>query len=543
MTACTGGWFEIVVNCGPGTVYRYLLPDGTAVPDPASRAQRNDVHGPSVVVDPVSYVWRNEHWRGRPWEEAVLYELHVGILGGFAGVARELPRLAALGITAVELMPVAEFPGARNWGYDGVLPFAPESTYGKPDELKSLVDAAHDHGLMIFLDVVYNHFGPDGNYMSAYAPDMFRNDVTTPWGPAIDFRQKEVRQFFTENALYWLIEYRFDGLRLDAVHAITEPDWLNEMAAVVRQRIHDRNVHLVLENDDNGAGYLAGDFDAQWNDDGHHVLHRLLTGERQGYYEDYDDMPATQLARCLKEGFVYQGEPSPHRGGKLRGSPSADLPPTAFVLFLQNHDQVGNRAFGERLTMLVDPAALEAAIALQLLCPQIPLIFMGEETASDTPFLFFTDHNDELAQAVREGRRREFSGFQQFNDPVLLQKIPDPNATETFGRSRPRADEVRGDSRQKLYRTLLTLRRTHILPRLVRARARDAKAVGPAAVTASWCMGDSATLMLACNLGWEVVAIEPLPGTVLFATSEAARRSAQNGKLEPYTTIALLAPQ
>ena len=306
MTACTGGWFEIVANCGPGTVYHYLLPDGTAVPDPASRAQRNDVHGPSVVVDPASYVWRNEHWRGRPWEEAVIYELHVGILGGFAGVARELPRLAALGITAVELMPVAEFPGARNWGYDGVLPFAPESTYGKPDELKSLVDAAHDHGLMIFLDVVYNHFGPDGNYMSAYAPDMFRNDVTTPWGPAIDFRQQEVRQFFTENALYWLIEYRFDGLRLDAVHAITEPDWLNEMAAVVRQRIHDRNVHLVLENDDNRAGYLAGDFDAQWNDDGHHVLHRLLTGERQGYYEDYGDVPATQLARCLKEGFVYR---------------------------------------------------------------------------------------------------------------------------------------------------------------------------------------------------------------------------------------------
>ena len=541
MTACSGGWFEIVVNCGPGTVYRYLLPDGTAVPDPASRAQSNDVHGPSVVVDPASYIWRNEHWRGRPWEEAVLYELHVGILGGFGGVARELPRLAALGITAVELMPVAEFPGARNWGYDGVLLFAPESSYGTPDELKSLIDAAHDDGLMIFLDVVYNHFGPDGNYLAAYAPDMFRNDVTTPWGPAIDFRQKEVRQFFTENALYWLIEYRFDGLRFDAVHAITEPDWLNEMAAEVRQRIPDRNVHLVLENDDNTAGHLAGDFDAQWNDDGHHVLHRLLTGERQGYYEDYDDMPATQLARCLKEGFVYQGEPSPHRGGKLRGSPSADLPPTAFVLFLQNHDQVGNRAFGERLTMFVDPVALEAAIALQLLCPQIPLIFMGEETASGTPFLFFTDHNDELAQAVRDGRRREFSGFQQFNDPVLLQKIPDPNAIETFGRSRPRADKVRGDSRQKLYRTLLALRRTHILPRLARARARDAKAVGPAAVTASWCMGDS-VLMLACNLGQEVVAMEPLAGTVLFATSEAARRSAQNGKLDPYTTVALLAP-
>ena len=238
------------------------------MPDPASRAQADDVHGPSLVVDPRAYRWRNADWRGRPWHETVLYELHAGLLGGFAGVQRELARLAALGITAIELMPVNDFPGQRNWGYDGVLPFAPDRAYGSPDDLKALVDAAHDHGLMVFLDVVYNHFGPDGNYLASYA-DIFRDDVATPWGAAIDFRRAEVRRFFTENALYWLMEYRFDGLRFDAVHAITEPDWLDEMAAAVRATVEkDRHVHLVLEHDGNVADHLRRDFDAQWNDDG-----------------------------------------------------------------------------------------------------------------------------------------------------------------------------------------------------------------------------------------------------------------------------------
>jgi len=543
MTACAGGWFETTADCGAGTRYRYLLENGMAVADPASRAQAGDLHGPSIVVDPATYEWRNEVWRGRPWAETILYELHAGILGGFAGVARELPRLADLGITAIELMPIAEFPGARNWGYDGALLFAPESSYGTPDQLKALIDAAHDYQLMVFLDVVYNHFGPDGNYLGAYAPNMFRSDVTTPWGPAIDFRCQEVRRFFTENALYWLSEFRFDGLRLDAVHAITEPDWLDEMAAEVRARIRDRNVHLVLENEDNTASHLAGDFDAQWNDDGHHVLHRLLTGEHQGYYRDYRDNPAALLARCLKEGFVYQGEASPYRGGKRRGTPSADLPPTAFVLFLQNHDQVGNRAFGERLTSLTKPAALKAAIALQLLCPQIPLIFMGEDKASEAPFLFFTDHNEKLARAVRDGRRREFASFQQFSDPDLVQKIPDPNAQETFDHSRAAAGAADGESRRDFYRRLLTLRRENIVPRLDGTRALDAQAVGPAAVSARWRMGDGVTLILACNLGAEAAAIEPIHQDLLFATSETAQRSARDGNLTPYSTLALMAQQ
>jgi malto-oligosyltrehalose trehalohydrolase len=433
-----GGWFEGEGDCGAGARYRYVLHDGTAVPDPASRAQDNDVHGSSIVVDPNAYQWRETNWTGRPWHEAIFYELHAGVFGGFKGVVAELPRLAALGVTAVELMPIAEFPGARNWGYDGVLPFAPESSYGSPVDLKALVDAAHANGLMIFLDVVYNHFGPDGNYLGLYAPQMFRDDVTTPWGPAMDFRRREVRRFFTENALYWLLEYRFDGLRFDAVHAITEQDWLEEMAAEVRQKIQPgRHVHLVLENDLNASSHLVRNFDAQWNDDGHHVLHVLLTGEKEGYYEDYKTDPAKRLARCLKEGFIYQGEPSLHRGGRSRGTPSKDLPPTAFVLFLQNHDQIGNRAFGERLTLLADARALEAATALLLLCPQIPLLFMGEEFGSVSPFFFFTDHNQELAKAVREGRRKEFAAFSQFSDPNILSQLSDPNAFETFARSKP----------------------------------------------------------------------------------------------------------
>jgi len=533
------GWFEADVPCGAGTSYRYRLPNDLAVPDPASRSQADDVHGPSLVVDPRAYRWRNTGWRGRPWEETVLYELHAGLLGGFLGVQRELQRLADLGITAVELMPINDFPGTRNWGYDGVLPFAPDQAYGSPNELKALVDAAHDHGLMIFLDVVYNHFGPDGNYLASYAPEFFRGDVTTPWGPALDFRRPQVRQFFTENALYWLMEYRFDGLRFDAVQAITEPDWLDEMAAAVRATVEKgRHVHLVLEHDGNVAEHLRRDFDAQWNDDAHHVLHVMLTGENEGYYRDYADCPAERLARALREGFVYQGEASAHREGERRGTPSADLPPTSFVLFLQNHDQIGNRAFGDRLTVVAKPEALEAAIALQLLCPQIPLIFMGEEVASSTPFQFFTDHHGELADAVREGRRREFASFAAFSDPARRARIPDPNASETFERSLPAPDPKRGNVRLELYRRLIAARREHIVPRLKGARAIRAEAVAPAALVAQWRLND-AVLTLATNLGAESCAADRAGGQLIFET-EGGAEALKAGQLAPFTTLALL---
>jgi len=407
--------------------------------------------------------------------------------------------------------------------------------------LKSLIDAAHDRGLMIFLDVVYNHFGPDGNYLHMYAPEMFRTDIATPWGSAIDFRRNEVRRFFIENALYWLMEYRFDGLRLDAVHAIPEQDWLDEMAVEVRRVAGpERKIHLVLENDDNAASHLAGYFDTQWNDDGHHVLHLLLTGEREGYYRDYSDSPAARLALCLKEGFIYQGERSPYRHGKRRGTRSADLPSTAFVLFLQNHDQIGNRALGERLTVLADPTALEAATVLQMLCPQIPLMFMGEERASRTPFLFFTDHNPDLAKAVREGRRREFASFSPLSNPDYLARIPDPNSPSTFECSRPVADALLGARRELLYKHLLTLRQTEIIPRLDGTRALDARAVGPAAVVARWQMGDDSLLVIGTNLGTSAAVIPQPTGKLLFSSSTNAGPAAQDGTLEPYSTVVFL---
>jgi maltooligosyltrehalose trehalohydrolase len=543
MTRSPEGWFETEAPCGAGARYRYRLADGLAVPDPASRAQADDVHGPSLVVDPSAYRWKHPAWRGRPWHETVLYELHAGTLGGFAGVQAALPGLAALGVTAVELMPINDFPGQRNWGYDGVLPFAPDRSYGTPEELKALVDAAHGHGLMIFLDVVYNHFGPDGNYLAAYAPGFFRDDITTPWGGAIDFRRPEIRRFFAENALYWLLEYRFDGLRFDAVHAISEADWLDEMAAEVCATVEPgRRVHLVLEHDGNVSEHLRRDFDAQWNDDAHHVLHVLLSGQRDGYYADYAVAPADMLARCLAQGFAYQGERSAYRQGKPRGSPSGDLAPTAFVLFLQNHDQIGNRPFGDRLVEHADPEALEAAIALQLLCPQIPLIFMGEEGASRTPFLYFTDHHGELAKAVREGRRREFAGFGGFQAGETADAIPDPNAPQTFECSRPVADDEQGMCRRALYTKLLALRAAVLMPQLEGAQAMAAHAAGVAGALARWRLADASVLTIACNLGREPCPIERPLGRLLFESRAGAGEQALHGQLEGRATVAFLEP-
>ena len=541
MAATGDGWFEAEAACGAGARYRYRLGTGLAVPDPASRAQADDVHGPSLVVDPRDYRWRHSGWRGRPWHEAVLYELHVGAYGGFAGVQAALPKLAELGVTAIELMPVNDFPGTRNWGYDGVLPFAPDRSYGTPDELKALIDAAHERGLMVFLDVVYNHFGPDGNYLASYAPPFFRSDIATPWGAAIDFRQPQVRRFFTENALYWLLEYRFDGLRFDAVHAIAEADWLDEMAAEVRATIEPgRHVHLVLEHDGNAAEHLRRGFDAQWNDDAHHVLHVMLTGEVDGYYSDYAREPAQRLARCLAEGFAYQGEPSSYRRGAPRGSPSADLPPTAFVLFLQNHDQIGNRPLGDRLTTSVDAQALEAAVALQLLCPQIPLLFMGEEHGCRTPFLFFTDHHGELAKAVRDGRRREFASFAGFRDGQSIAAIPDPNALDTFRQSVPVAGGEADGPRHDLYRRLLALRASVLVPRLKGAKAIAASAVGDSAVVARWRLADGAVFTIAVNLGSQSCVIDRPAGRLLFESRAGAGSAAAHGRLDGVTTVAFL---
>jgi maltooligosyltrehalose trehalohydrolase len=511
------GWHEAVVDgVGAGARYEYMLEDGLRLPDPASRFQPDDVHGLSEVVDPASYDWADSEWRGRPWHEAVVYELHVGTFtpaGTFRGVAAKLDHLAALGVTAIELMPVSDFPGRRNWGYDGVLPFAPDAAYGRPEELKGLVDRAHARGLMVFLDVVYNHFGPDGNYLGLYAP-FFTEHHQTPWGAAIDFdgpASRAVRAFFIENALYWLEEYHMDGLRLDAVHAIEDDsptDILAELAARVRtQFAATRLVHLVLENDDNEARYLGcGGYDAQWNDDLHHALHCAMTGEGSGYYADYAADPVAAIGRALTGGFAYQGEPSPYRGGRPRGEPSGHLPPTAFVGFLQNHDQVGNRAFGERIGALADEDILRVAVAILLLAPSPPLLFMGEEWRCSRPFLYFCDFGDGLADAVREGRRREFARFDAFRDEAARARIPDPNAEDTFRRSIldwSERDQPGHRGWYDAYRQLLTIRQSEIVPRLpgMDGAADAFERIGDRGLLCRWTLGDGSILHLRANLG------------------------------------------
>jgi maltooligosyltrehalose trehalohydrolase len=520
MTAHEDGRFVAEVPASAGSRYRFHLDDDVAVPDPASRSQSDGVHGWSVVVDPEAYAWKQSDWRGRPWEETILQELHVGVAGGFAGVVEDLDRIAALGVTAIELMPVGAFSGTRNWGYDGVLPFAPAGDYGSPDALRDLVDAAHARGLMVFLDVVYNHFGPDGNYLNAYAPGFFHKEVDTPWGGAVAVDEPMVAAYFRENALMWLQDYRIDGLRFDAVHAIGNPVFLDQLARDIREALPDRHVHLVLENEHNEADRLVpGGYDAQWNDDFHNVLHVLLTGENDAYYTDFADRPAERLARCLAEGFIYQGEPSANQDGKPRGSQSGHLRPSAFVSFLQNHDQVGNRALGERLTQLTDKAKLRAATALLLLSPQIPLLFMGDDVGSETPFLFFTDFHDELADAVRNGRRREFAKFSAFADEAAREAIPDPNASSTFASSRPQPGPD-ADEWSELYRSLIALRMREIVPRLAGAKSIGAEAIGDKAVRASWAMADGTTLTIALDLGDAPKGLPELPGEILFADGQ-----------------------
>ncbi len=518
MQAEGGGWHELALTAPPGTRYRYRTQDGLAVPDPASRLQGPDVHDPSIVVDPATFEWRNTAWQGRPWHEAVIHEVHAGVMGGFSGIRQRLPELRRLGITAVEIMPVADFPGGRNWGYDGVLPFAPDTAYGSPDELKALVDEAHGLGLMVMLDVVYNHFGPDGAYLHAYAKPFFREDITTPWGAAIDFRRPEVCDYFVQNALYWLMEYRFDGLRFDAVHAISEESFLRDLAHTIRASVEPgRQVHLVLEHENNRAALLrsgpgADGFDAQWADDFHHCMHVLLTGESEGYYEDFQDATSL-LADCLASGFAYQGQVSPHLG-RPRGEPSSHLPTTAFVVCLQNHDQIGNRAMGERLTVLADPQALRSATALLLLCPFVPLLFMGEEYAAKHPFLFFTSHNEDLAKLVREGRRAEFKHFAAFQDEERRKAIPDPNASSTFDAS---VAEQAEPAMFTFMQDLLALRAEHVVPGIPGCRNLDVDVLAPGALRAEWRLGNGRLLAITLNLGHATASTDAESGGVVFA--------------------------
>ncbi len=533
MEAEPGGWHALTLAAPAGTRYQFVLPDGLHVPDPVSRQQDKDVHGPSVVVDPAEFEWQNTDWQGRPWHEAVVYELHAGAMGGFGGIQERLPELQSLGVTAIELMPINDFPGRHNWGYDGVLPYAPDAAYGSPDELKTLIDTAHGMNMMVILDVVYNHFGPDGAYIHAFAKKFFREDLKTPWGAAIDFRRAEVRDYFIQNAVFWLREYRFDGLRFDAVHAISEEDFLFDLARTIRGSVEPgRHIGLVLEHEGNRSRLLGGPpkFDAQWADDFHHCMHVLLTGEHEGYYEDFQNA-ATLLAKCLAEGFAYQGEISAH-SGKPRGEPSQDLPPTAFVVCLQNHDQIGNRAMGDRLTRLAEKPALDAATALLLLAPFVPMLFMGEEWASTTPFLFFTDHNQELAKLIREGRRNEFKHFSAFQDESKRAQIPDPNAPSTFAASVP---EQTDPGRFGFVQHLLQLRREHVIPGIPGCRSEGAAVIGQGAVQATWRLGTGKRLAIAINLGPDTVRADMPVGLTVYASPGASPE-----ELPPATIVAKL---
>jgi maltooligosyltrehalose trehalohydrolase len=514
------GWWECrVPHAGAGTLYRWRIGGDLLVPDPASRYNPEGPHGPSCVVDPGQFAW-DEGWSGRPWHDTVLYELHVGTFtpeGTFAAAERRLQELADLGVTAVELMPVANFAGRFGWGYDGVLPYAPHHAYGTPDDLKRFVQQAHRLGLMVFLDVVYNHFGPDGNYLHAYAEPFFSQTKESPWGKAINFDgpgSDTVREFFIHNALYWVREFRFDGLRLDAVHAISDDGprhVLRDLSERVRTATAGRHVHLVLENEDNGHEFLAptpmhGFYDAQWNDDFHHVLHVALTGETQRYYHDYGEDTLDLLARCFTHGMIFEGSQRRDGGARKVVRPAPAQPLSALVNFAHNHDQVGNRARGERLSELVPAEASGLATLLALLTPAIPMLFFGEEWGAPEPFLYFADWEGELREAVRAGRKREF-GHGHAED------LPDPCSSETFDRSRPDprgAQSAHGRARRQEVRAALAARREWITPRQPQLLAgkHSAQRIGERGLSVQWRYEDGRMLCLELNLGAEPLQVE-----------------------------------
>jgi maltooligosyltrehalose trehalohydrolase len=489
-----GTWGTLLSDVGPGTRYRYCVDGGGCFPDPASRYQPEGVHGPSEVVDPGSFAWTDASWRGVRHGDLVLYELHVGTFtpeGTFAAAAAKLPYLAALGVTAVELMPLADFPGGRNWGYDGVDLFAPARCYGRPDDLRRLVDEAHRLGLAVFLDVVYNHLGPEGNYLGVFSPHYASPVHENPWGRGMNFdgpSGEMVRNFFIENALHWVHEYHVDGLRLDATHAMVDTrsrHFVTELSTRVRESVGGRRVHVIAEDHRNLAHMVKGEGEGGWGlngvwaDDFHHKVRVALAGDNEGYYVDYDGS-MTDLAGILNEGWYFKGQVSRYLG-EPRGTDPTGIPPRRFVFCLQNHDQIGNRALGERLHHQIDIAAYRAASVLVLCAPATPLLFMGQEWATSVPFLYFTDHPEELGRLVTEGRRSEFRQFRMFADPEARSQIPDPQAESTFRASKLPWREIESEphaSTLRLYRTLLALRRTEPALRLAEPGSFQAFALG-----------------------------------------------------------------
>lgn len=465
------GYFEVdVSDVQAGDRYLYVLDGQVERPDPVSRFQPDGVHGPSQIIDPHRFQWDDRTWKGLPLEQLIIYELHVGTWtkqGTFDAIISHLTYLRDLGITAIELMPVAQFSGSRNWGYDGVGLYAPHCTYGSPDSLKALVNACHQLGLAVILDVVYNHVGPEGNYLPNFGP-YFTDRYRTPWGPAVNYDgpdSDQVRRFVIDNALYWITEYHVDGLRLDAVHGIYDfsaVHILKELTDLVHAEATrlGRTVLLIAESDLNDSRIISPSreggygMDAQWSDDFHHALHTMLTGERAGYYEDFGNL--SQLGTSLQEGFVYAGQHSPHRR-RRHGNSVAHRPPRQLVICAQNHDQIGNRAMGDRLSTLAPREALKVAAAAVLLAPQTPMLFMGEEYGETAPFLYFVDHSDAaLNQAVRDGRRKEFAAFG-------WTEVPDPLDVATFQRSKLRLDSRHDEWQSALlawHRRLIHMRKT-----------------------------------------------------------------------------------
>ncbi|CDZ36280.1 malto-oligosyltrehalose trehalohydrolase [Neorhizobium galegae] len=517
------GWFTLTTDgIAQGTPYRFVMPDGAVMADPASRAQAGGIDGPSMLVDPTTYHWHMPDWSGHAWEEAVLYEVHIGTFtpeGTFRAAIERLREIASLGVTMLQVMPVNQFPGNRGWGYDGVLPYAPHHAYGEPDDMKAFIDAAHRHGLSVVLDVVHNRFGPRGSLFQAYVPSFFDPDRATPSGPAINFGQRPVRQFFIENALYWLEEYNLDGLRLDAVDQINDDasqmHVLWELAKRVQREVTGRRRHLVMDDHRNITHYLergqAGRallYDAVWNHDVCHAAHVVATGETAGQAGISMDEPVRRLARGLAEGFICQGETGPD--GEARGEPSGHLSPVAFINFLQDHGQIGYRASGERLASRADPRMLRVLTAILILSPQIPLLFMGDDYCETQGFRFFSDDEGELANTLPDSRIDEGANF-------------DPNAVEAFDRSKlhwNRARTPEGQVHRDRMRTLIAKRRAHIVPGLLAVPPHAGRVLDTedGVIAVDWRLADR-LLQLRANLTAKQAAAPPVSGTVIHAES------------------------
>lgn len=525
------GWHSLTVSgIRPGDRYSLRLPDSRTVPDPAARAQADDVHGASVLVDHAAYDWKNGDFRGRPWEETIILEIHVGTFtpeGTFRAAIAKLPEIREAGITAIELMPVAQFRGNRGWGYDGVLHYAPHAAYGTPDDLKALVDAAHGLGMMVFLDVVYNHFGPEGNHLHAYATSFFRSDDPTPWGASIDFHNPAVRRYFADNAAMWLGDYRLDGLRFDATEQIrdeSEVHFLVELTADLRKRFADRHVHLIAEDQRGLRSLLArGDdgspsiFTATWSDSLHHCLHVLTTGEAKGYYARFSEDLWTYLLRALTEGFVFPHEES---------GPAAAVPPNAYVNYLQNHDQIGNRAFGDRLNTLLQPDLMEVLTAMMMLIPHTPMLFQGEDFNDTSPFCFFADFEGDLAEAMRKGRVMEAENFGGMPAGKTRADLPDPMAMETFDRSKidwSRAETDEGRKARLRLRALADARQRHLAPLLAAGKGVATCHVHPldeGLIAIDWTFA-TGKLCLRANLTGGTAPMPEVEGEIIFAQTAA----------------------